>query len=167
MCCIKKLTTNSIDLVLCICALDVVDHILCIGQPVVMMSLFRSCWAVLNCAFQLSSFLCIGTQALIFIFFCQTIFLLRISAYTLVKLQPATVTSQKLHMTWWWWLLALPSLLWTQTSEQPCKSSEWLLLRAQQLKGPLCHLTFLMWYFKINFWLQDKWIDQKVDVYTF
>ena len=60
----------------------------------------------MNCVFQLSSFLRIGTQALIFIFFCPTTFLLTISAYTLVELQPATVASLLLHTA----LLALPRL---------------------------------------------------------
>ena len=113
------------------------------------MSLFRSCSAVLNCAFRLSPSLRIGTQALISIFFCPTIFLLTISAYTSntrVELQPVTVALQKLHTT----LLTQPRLLWTQTSEHPGKSlsSEWLLLRVQQHQGPLSkslhHRTFLM-----------------------
>ena len=135
------------------------------------MSLFRSCWAVLNCAFQLSSFLSflrIGTQALIYIFFCPITFLPTISAYR-VELQPVTVASQKLHTT----LLALPRLLWTQASEHPCKSSEWLLLKVQQLQGPLSnhfvieHFSYFAWLeFKINFWLQNKWMDQNVNIYT-
>ena len=81
-------------------------------DSVVIKSLFWSCWAV-NCAFQLSSFLRIGIQTLMFIFFCPTTFLLTISAYSLVKLQPATEASLLLHTT----LLALPRLLWTQTSD--------------------------------------------------
>ena len=81
-------------------------------DSVVIKSLFWSCWAV-NCAFQLSSFLRIDTQVLIFIFFCPTTFLLTISAYTPVELQPATEASLLLHTK----LLALPRVLWTQASD--------------------------------------------------
>ena len=77
-------------------------------DSVVIMSLFRCCWAVWILQW-------IDTQGLIFIFFCPKAFLPTISAYTLrlVKLQrlAVTVASQELHET----LLALPSLLWTQT----------------------------------------------------
>ena len=86
---------------------DVKSKMLCFAfeelgfDSVVIMFLSRSCCAVLNCAFQLSSFLCFGMQALIFIFFCPTTFIHTISAYTRVELQPVTVASQKLHITYW------------------------------------------------------------------
>ena len=71
-------------------------------DSVVIMSLFRSYWAVLNCVFQSLFFLRIGTQALIFIFFCPRTFLPTILAYAGVELQRVTVASQS--YTWHFWL---------------------------------------------------------------
>ena len=120
-------------------------------DSMVIMSLFQSWWAVLNCAFQLSSFLSIGTQALIVIFFCHKKFLPTISAYTQVKRHPVTVASQKLHTT----LLALSLLLWTQASEHPCKSSAWLLLSHQRVNNfrVLYQNLYVIGHFSYFSWL--------------
>ena len=57
-----------------------------------------------------------------------------ISPYNIsIHSSQAATASQKLHTT----LLALPHLIWTQTSQRPGKCSEWLLQRVQQLQGPL------------------------------
>ena len=119
-------------------------------DSMVIMSLFQSCWAVLNCAFQLSFFLSIGTQALIVIFFCQKI-LPTISAYTQVKQHAVTVTSNKQHTT----LLALTPLLWTQASEHPCKSSAWLLLSHQRVNNfrVLYQNLYVIGHFSYFSWL--------------
>ena len=104
------------------------------------------------------------SRLFLIIFFCPTTFLPTISAYW-VELQPVTVASQS------YTILALPRLLWTQASEHPCKGSEWLLLRVQQLQGPLSkslhHWTFSYdWNLKLIFWLQNKWVDQNMNIYT-
>ena len=125
-------------------------------DSVVIKSFFWSCWAV-NCAFQLSSILCIGAQAFIFVFFCPTTFLLTISAFTPVKLQPATVESLLLHTT----LLALPCPVCSEHTEKHLTSLKLWMTAPESSQGPLskslCHLTILIfnthnWYFKYWFW---------------
>ena len=93
--------------------------------------LLRNRCAFLNCVFRLSPSVRIGTQTSIFIFFCPRTFLPTIWAYAGVELQPLTIASQKLHVTY----LALPTLQ---------AQNKWLM--------------WLKW--SGFFFIANKWIDQ-------
>ena len=114
-------------------------------DSMVIMSLFQSCWAVLNCAFPLSSFTSLNSH------FLLSKILPTISAYTQVKQHAVTVTSNKQHTT----LLALTPLLWTQASEHPCKSSAWLLLSHQRVNNfrVLYQNLYVIGHFSYFSWL--------------
>ena len=96
--------------------------------------LLRNRCAFLNCVFRLSPSVRIGTQTSIFIFFCPRTFLPTIWAYARVELQPLTIASQKLHVTY----LALPIQI---------KVVSLLTINAHEIK--------MIWIF----FIANKWID--------